>query len=116
MKKISTDSFKILNVQKRLKTKLYPTDRLTIRRAHEDQIKRLKKQYKKEVEEEKERKDKESIEAFKIWREKVIQYRKKKHHLTLSNLEKQKEINEIVDSERERLRRERNQKRINMEL
>jgi len=104
------------------KLKVFPanhdprTENAIIKTKDRDIMNKIRDEYRDEYHVMKNIKNKESIKKFEKHRENVLSYREQKREITLENLKKNEEIQLSLRRERDRLRRERNQNRINKEL
>ena len=85
-------------------------------RAYEEEVNKIRQEYKKEYEIKKQKKDADSVEKFKKHREEVLNYRKQKAEVSRYNVKKNQEFMDFLTKERDRKRREKNQNRINQEM
>jgi hypothetical protein len=82
---------------------------------YEAQVRELRKQYFQEYNEAKQQNDENSRQAFFAWRDKVLAYREQKRRVSLQNIKQHENYMYHLKTEYDRIRREKNQERLNRE-
>jgi hypothetical protein len=85
------------------------------RSVYDDQITELRKTYKKEYDEDKAQRNAESVTEFKAYEQRIIKQRMNKRKVSLQNLARQEQIQDTLREEQDRIRREKNQNRLNQD-
>jgi hypothetical protein len=90
-------------------------ERIMRRSVYEDQMTELRKHYFQQYNQEKERRNEESVQVFKDYEKKVLKRRGQRRAISFQNMAREEQMQEILREETERLARESNQSRLNRE-